>query len=758
MTFMSAHSTGLPKERARTSIARKLSRAFAPAIVFVITIAALGLWIVGRTRTDVENALERVAIASRVASELRGMQLAEDRYLTSGEAADLIVFREQSRSATRELKALGARVTEPAARAQLGRVQELIDDYGKIVDEEANTVGGQASNDDPDAFRDLIKRKREVVAQLESVGGGVLDTEISRSAPLLPGSFSRVASLFIGAAAAMILSFICTWWFGRRTVAGIATITAAIRTAASEPDRRVATDFDDELGELGETFNSLLDCVATRTRELLDRNDAMRVVLDNVDQGLATIRMDGTLDPERSAAFDTWLGASTGEANFAEHVGRGDLLLRDTLSLGWETVTEDFLPLEAAIEQFPKRLERDGLHFELGYKPIYRHAKLAGMLLMVTNVTATLAARREEEKQREYVRIFERVVRDRDGFLAFVSETNALLRRLEAEVPDARTAMMIIHTVKGNAAQWGVTSVATIAHDLEAQILDCPSASITERQKELCDAWATVTRRLQTLGGQFSDRIEISRDEVDRLLAAIQARAPYDELAEKLERVMHEPTRIRFQRAAEQAERLARRLEKPTPEIRSEPNDVRLSASRYGAFWASSVHLVRNMMDHGIERPEDRIARGKPPAGRILLRSTMDVDSFVLEFADDGAGIDWEKVREKARQAGLPSSSMEDLERALFAPNISTAETVTDISGRGVGLSAVAEACAALHGKIQIHSTSGEGVRFVFTFPRREDEDLGRLAGGSTMVRAERHSSADHEGRRATSPPSHAVA
>jgi two-component system chemotaxis sensor kinase CheA len=112
---------------------------------------------------------------------------------------------------------------------------------------------------------------------------------------------------------------------------------------------------------------------------------------------------------------------------------------------------------------------------------------------------------------------------------------------------------------------------------------------------------------------------------------------------------------------------------------------------------------------------------GKPEAGTIVLSARRTSEALVLDFADDGRGIAWSEVRDKAREQGLPADSPEDLERALFAVGVSTASEVTDVSGRGVGLSALAAAAGPLGGRVTVHSAEGRGTRFVLTFPWRDN-------------------------------------
>lgn len=132
------------------------------------------------------------------------------------------------------------------------------------------------------------------------------------------------------------------------------------------------------------------------------------------------------------------------------------------------------------------------------------------------------------------------------------------------------------------------------------------------------------------------------------------------------------------------------------------------------------THLVRNSCDHGIELPQDRLAKGKPETGTITLSAAHQGGSIVIEVRDDGRGLSREKILQKARERGLDvSDQMPDSEvwQLIFAPGFSTAETVTDISGRGVGMDVVKKNIAALNGTVEIESTEGVGMRVSVRLP-----------------------------------------
>lgn len=132
------------------------------------------------------------------------------------------------------------------------------------------------------------------------------------------------------------------------------------------------------------------------------------------------------------------------------------------------------------------------------------------------------------------------------------------------------------------------------------------------------------------------------------------------------------------------------------------------------------THLVRNSCDHGIEMPEDRRAKGKPEEGTITLSAAHQGGSIVIEVRDDGRGLSRQKILSKARERGLEASdAMTDGEvwQLIFAPGFSTAEVVTDVSGRGVGMDVVKKNITALNGTVDIESAEGYGMRVSVRLP-----------------------------------------
>jgi two-component system chemotaxis sensor kinase CheA len=133
------------------------------------------------------------------------------------------------------------------------------------------------------------------------------------------------------------------------------------------------------------------------------------------------------------------------------------------------------------------------------------------------------------------------------------------------------------------------------------------------------------------------------------------------------------------------------------------------------------VHMVRNAVDHGLETPEERVRAGKSEKGLIIFRAYHRGGNIVIEISDDGRGLNKQKIIDKAVKRGVISHAEElsdqDIFKMIFLPGLSTAEKVTDVSGRGVGMDVVKQAVEKLRGKIDVESKQGDGSTFITSFP-----------------------------------------
>ena len=152
-----------------------------------------------------------------------------------------------------------------------------------------------------------------------------------------------------------------------------------------------------------------------------------------------------------------------------------------------------------------------------------------------------------------------------------------------------------------------------------------------------------------------------------------------------------------------------------------EGEDVELDAKVIELLRDPLTHLVRNALSHGVEAPSERAARGKDPCGVVRLGAVREAGGIVIEVSDDGAGLSRERIVERARAMGLlgelgdPGDA--ELQRLIFEPGFTTAASVSEVSGRGVGLDVVERNVEALRGSVSVVSRPGAGTTFTIRLP-----------------------------------------
>lgn len=239
--------------------------------------------------------------------------------------------------------------------------------------------------------------------------------------------------------------------------------------------------------------------------------------------------------------------------------------------------------------------------------------------------------------------------------------------------------------------------------------------------------------RLDNLMNLVSELIIIKTRLGDIKFGAPNANQNYNESIEYLERIttsLHDavmkvrmvPVERVFNRFPRLIRDLSRELSKDIELIMS-GEETEVDRNVIDEIGDPLMHLLRNSADHGIEMPSERVAAGKPKQGTIYLKAYHDGNNVVVEVQDDGAGINVSKIRKKAIEKGTVSIdeaetySQKDWINLLFRPSFSTAEKITDISGRGVGLDVVKTKIESLDGMIEVETEQGKGSRFIIRLP-----------------------------------------
>jgi HAMP domain-containing protein/HPt (histidine-containing phosphotransfer) domain-containing protein len=533
--------------------------------------------------------------------------------------------------------------------------------------------------------------------------------------------------------------------FSRAQAVHITEPVGALQHAAEAlalGDRSVRVDIksDDELALLGASFNRMVDeldgsyrelermnrtleqQVEARTAELALKIRDMRLVLDNVDQGFINLSPKGVMIGERSAIVSQWFGASEPTQSFWQYIGGASssfgVLFRDA----WSQVEDGMLPLELCVSQLPAELSDGRRTWSLRYLPFHGprgEEDLEGMLVVIAEVTERLAREREEAEHSELIQAFKRLMADRAGFSGFLQDAATMVEQIAS--PSANLDLVglkrTLHTLKGNASVLGLNVVAQLCHALEAELAETDAMS-PRTLGQLQVRWAAIDKHITDFMGSRRARIiEIPEDEYTLFLSRLAARDQHSRLREQVESWQLERASKPLSRLAEQAKSLALRLGRGDIEVRVSGDDVRLDMQHWSPFFAELVHLIRNAVDHGLEPPRERRALGKPANGRLALRASKEGEQLIFEVSDDGRGIDWAAIVERAKLQALPHSSEPELLDALCADGITTCTNPSEISGRGVGLAALRGRVDELAGRLDVSSTAGVGTSWFMRFP-----------------------------------------
>jgi two-component system chemotaxis sensor kinase CheA len=180
------------------------------------------------------------------------------------------------------------------------------------------------------------------------------------------------------------------------------------------------------------------------------------------------------------------------------------------------------------------------------------------------------------------------------------------------------------------------------------------------------------------------------------------------------------PIRQTFQKMIRLVRDLARKSEKQV-ELNMFGEETEIDRNMVEALYDPLVHMIRNSVDHGIESPSKRREAGKAEAGQLVLQAFQKGGNIVIEIEDDGQGLNRERILAKARERGLiPEDAQLTnhlIDNLIFEPGFSTAEKVTDVSGRGVGMDVVKRAIEKLKGRVEVFSEEGKGCRLSIRVP-----------------------------------------
>jgi len=369
------------------------------------------------------------------------------------------------------------------------------------------------------------------------------------------------------------------------------------------------------------------------------------------------------------------------------------------------------------------------------YKLDFREINAQNILVVLTDTTSERRLEEKIQHEEEERKILLRAVSYKSYFGSFIKEAETIFDSINLLEKKSSPEMLEefqrnIHTFKGNAGFFGFTDTEEVAFDFEYYIADMiemeGEIEFNEITQDLKRAYYNELQVIKkTLGQQWleeTNSVLIRKDEYLKIEKYIKAKLPGEkQFYELIERYRKVPIKNLFARFPAMAEKLAEKLGKKIAPLQITGGEYLVLPERYDPLLNVFVHLIRNMVDHGIEVPTEREIQLKPKAGEIKIDIQLLADKIVFRFSDDGKGISLAAVKHKASELGLlpvdSDAGEKELLDLLFLQSFSTAENVSNISGWGVGLAAVKEVVDKYKGKITVTTKLNAGTTFEIFLP-----------------------------------------
>ncbi len=491
---------------------------------------------------------------------------------------------------------------------------------------------------------------------------------------------------------------------------------AARRVGGGELSVRVDVPSGDELGDLGKALNEMTADLEAMMGKLNQRTADMRRVLDTVDQGLLVAGRDGKIEAERSARVDEWFQSPPAGTPVWELASEASQEAREACALAWEQLAEGILPFEVLLAQLPKQTEAGAHVYAWRYAPIVETAgaEPKRLLVSVSDISTTVQAAERESAHRDVLQLMTRFLRDRAGVVEFMHEADRIVADLQ-KTGDAKELARALHTLKGGSAMQGLEGLARSLHELESVLEQQGHLSKADRER-FAARWkafrTTVDAMLDARAG-----VVVDEREVQAVVDALEQGKPPKEIAKRVASWTRTPIETLLGGLGDRAHAIGAPLGKAPLAIHIDHDGTRVDRRRYAGLFMALSHAVRNAIAHGIEPKEERERKKKPATGQLTFRGRLEGDELVVEVVDDGAGIAWDAVANKLRELGRPVGTRAELEEGLFTHGVTTAGSLTEVSGRGVGLGALRQVVQELGGRVVVESEPGKGTTITCRIP-----------------------------------------
>jgi two-component system chemotaxis sensor kinase CheA len=716
-------------------------------------------------RKVTEGVVPSALASADLVSQVKDVQLATMTLVYAPDANMVAQAEDELKKKKASLQqALALQAREAASHAQQGLVVQAKDSLENYFSAIADTAKMKADGKNELAqaylFANVAQYRDElegIVETLRVEKNREKDDAITALNATLATTTTAIAS--VTGLAIILLTSIGALLY-RQITRPLSHMQAMMSEIASSQDftRRVPVGRLDEIGCSIVAFNGMIEKIQESSAQLKQKTADIQAMLQNMQQGILTVVDGAKIHAEYSAyledIFETKdiAGRALMDLVFADtELGADALSQIDAAThacLGEDCINFAFNQ-HLLVGEISKRMPDGRVKIlDLSWSAITdENDTVVRLMLCVRDVTELrkLAAEASEQRRRldmigEILAVSEEKFHHFiESSAGFVSENERIIRK-HSEADHAAIAELFrnMHTIKGNARTYNLQHLTNVVHETERSYheLRQPDADRSwdqehlmrelTRVREAIESYAKINE--QSLGrkgkGQANDAgnagryVMVDKDDIQQTLNMLERtdaaelhalQSMRDALRRTLSALGSQSVRDALSGVLDSLPSLASELGKPAPAVRIDDNGYRLRGQAGGTLSNVFMHLLRNSIDHGIEPAEVRGAQGKTPAGTIDIEVGVDSGALQITLSDDGRGLALERIRGIAQERGWIGNddtlSDEAVAEFIFRPGFSTAETVTEVSGRGVGMDAVRDFLRRENGSIELRFT-----------------------------------------------------
>lgn len=550
-------------------------------------------------------------------------------------------------------------------------------------------------------------------------------------------------------AAAMLIVLLFRQLVGN-PITSLARSLAAIKPGSGDKMGDHFAQRDDEIGSLAQSANTLIGAteaaladVQAKTRQIEQQHqlvchtlDQIATLLNNSDEGFLSFGADFRVNVQYSLECERIFGGPIAGRLIHELLCPDNSKCRDFLfsTLGSVVAEKDSYLQTLYLGLLPTDYAIGSIRLNARYRLLENGSIIA----MLTDVTEQMALQERINREQQRLRLIVEAVKQHDDMLEtvwdfqhFLSDVvSQMLKAGEANKEKLAALFRQVHTFKGVFSQFEFHYLPPLLHQFESELSrlteDWDDFAFSKAIEQfLPQCLETLESDLSTiksvLGEDFCSRNlthAITEDSLKRIENRIGSMSDANDryaLNALVKELRFRPLREMLDHLPDYIADLATRLDKLLLPVTLEGGEFRVDPERFSALCKSMIHVFRNAVDHGIELPDERVELGKPEAGQISCNLQLIDLNVVITIADDGRGIDADKIAAKAASKRITwTRNVYDL---IFEDAFSTCDNVSTLSGRGVGLSAVREEVRKLNGSIEIETRKGAGTTFKFIIP-----------------------------------------